>query len=231
MMRAALGAANPNDASIEKVLPGVQKRFDIQDHEMKRMDARAERRHKELMEAQKRNSDELRSDLAEAYGQVADRLSGTKRFGGSSGGGGKRQRVEEDDEEDVDLEGLAFQTRKPESVEEVYNEYKGLGVYEGYPIRGGLEAVETKTKRKWRCHFSAADQKHFSRVIALVGAIDSKVEGDTTFEEVVEEMEVIFKEKNKSFSGLIDELQKRGVIQKKGRRKKRSVPTGGGGGN
>ena len=198
------------------------------------MDARAERRHKELMEAQKRNVDKLRSYLAEAYGPVVDRLSRTKQFGRSSGGGGKQQHVDDsndNDEEDVDLEGLAFQTRKPESVEEVYNEYKGLGVYEGYPIRGGLEAVETKTNRKWRSHFSVADQKHFSRVIALVGAIDSKVEGDTTFEEVVEEMEGIFQEKNKSFSGLIDELQKRGVIQKKGRRKKRSVPTGGGGGN
>ena len=51
---------------------------------------------------------------------------------------------------------------------------------------------------------------------------------------VLEDMEALFTERNKSLSGLIDALQESGVIAKKGRRKKRSqdatVPTGGGGG-
>jgi hypothetical protein len=96
--------------------------------------------------------------MAGAMGQTALSLVGTKcsacdgerstdsrtgkhcRTSNDDGGGSV------DDNVKMDYSSLLFQTCKPECVTEVYNEYKGIGNYDGYPIiGGGLEAVEKKT--------------------------------------------------------------------------------------
>jgi len=43
------GAEDPNDMAVDCCLPGVNKQFDAAQHEMRRNEAKAEQRHRELM--------------------------------------------------------------------------------------------------------------------------------------------------------------------------------------
>ena len=220
-MRAALAEENPNDSAIENCLPGVNRRFDQVHEELRKMGSRMERCHREVLEATKLHSGDLRDRLVGGLEDVLGRLVGEERD--EEGGRARRRRVDvhADDNDEVDLTRLCFQTRRPVTVMEVYDEFKGRGAYEDYPIPGGLEAVEEKTKKAWRKGFSAADQKHFSRVAMLVSAIDQSVVDGRGLEDVVRELEEVFEDKGKAFSGLITELQRVDFIPKKGPRKSR----------
>lgn len=224
-MREALNAANPNDLSIERALPGVNRRFDQVHNDMLQMEVRNQRRHQELVQTTKHSSMDLRDKLVEGLEDVVGRLTGQRRQReeNDDDNSDKRQRIGGDDNDynNVNLSGLLFQTRKPDNVREVYEEYKGLGAFADYPICGGLQAVEEKTKKMWRNGFSSADQKHFSRVTMLVSAIDCAIEDGRELDQLMNELEMAFADKKKAFSGFITQLQTDGFIPKKGSRKKR----------
>jgi hypothetical protein len=149
--------------------------------------------------------------MAGAMGQTALSLVGTKcsvcdderstdsrtgkhcRTSNDDGGGSV------DDNVKMDYSSLLFQTRKPECVTEVYNEYKGIGNYDGYPIiGGGLEAVEKKTNQKWRKNFASADLQHFSWVVQLVQAVECAVASGDLLDQVLNNYEEVFKHTKKS---------------------------------
>jgi hypothetical protein len=125
--------------------------------------------------------------------------------------------------------------RNLESVQDIYLEFKGLGVFKDMPIAGGLEECDWRWKTRWRRHFNAADQKRFSRMSMLTKAADHQVaiEG-RELDDVLSSFDAYFLQKKRSFCGLIALLQAEGLLQKKAPRTKRCVqgesPGEGGGG-
>lgn len=237
-MRSTLSESrDPNLQSIERVLPGVNQRFDVITHALSTMDGKAERRHRELMQKTMKDSTDLRRDIAATLGEAAIKLGGG-RDGDEGCKGGKRMKGGvmtatigttgaagsdgHGEDDSMRLYGIAFQTRTPCNVTEVYNEFKGLGEYSGVPIDGGIAAVEAKTNRRWRSNFSPADQKHFSRVIQLVRAVDGEVGNGADLATTLSDFESIFVDCKKSFSGLIAELQNLGYVPRKARRLRES---------
>lgn len=232
-MRSSLdGAEDPNDMAVDRCLPGMNKRFDAAQHERRRIDAKAEQRHRELMGKVGKVEEDgmnLRDDIADSFSAAASNMKRHGYKGDGNDGGRKRSRIDDNRSDDNDDDGdlmwlstVSFQTRKPECVLEIYQEWRGLGRFEGVPIDGGIEAVELKTKKKWRKDFQGADQKHFSRVFQLVGAIDREVKKDRTILDVIKEFEQIFDERKKSLSALVVELQNRGLLPKKVRNSQQS---------
>ena len=52
----------------------------------------------------------------------------------------------------------------------MWEEWFGLNLFSDGPL-GGIEALETKYKSRWRKHFSTGNQKHFSRIKLIVKCI------------------------------------------------------------
>lgn len=237
-MRACLDKVeDPNDASVERAIPGMNRHFQVMRHKHDMEAGKAARRHRENLQRQDELEDRLKRNIAECLGAAARQLMMTRTGGGDcdddDGGGGKRRCVRDDDddgyvEESMDwLSAYSVQTRKPVCVTEIYQEWKGIGRFEGVPIAGGLEAVEATTKKKWRKDFKSADQKHFSRVVQLMGAIErEEAKEGVTLAAVLEAMDERFVSQKRSLSGLIVELQKTGLVPKSTRRKA-TVPLGG----
>jgi hypothetical protein len=92
-----------------------------------------------------------------------------------------------------------------ESVQDIYSEFKGLGLFKDMPIAGGgLEECDWRWKTRWRRDFNAADQKRFSRMSMLAKAADAQVaiEG-RELDDVLASFDEYFREKKRSFCGLI----------------------------
>ena len=56
----------------------------------------------------------------------------------------------------------------------IWNEWHGLREFMGIPVDGGIAAMERRYGSKWRQlnkHYSAAQQKHFSRVSQIIKGI------------------------------------------------------------
>jgi hypothetical protein len=73
---------------------------------------------------------------------------------------------------------------RPKSATAVYHEYHGLGDYEGQPIVGGLAAMDTKYKNKWRLGGSGY-QKAYSRIQQIAKAVTIEVEQNGKDQEAV----------------------------------------------
>jgi hypothetical protein len=125
--------------------------------------------------------------------------------------------------------------RDLESVQDIYSEFKGLGVFKDMPIAGGLEECNQRWKTRWRRHFNATDQKRFSWMSMLTKAADQQValEG-RELDDVLSSFDAYFLQKKQSFCGLIALLQAEGLLQKKAPPTKKRVqgesPEEGGGG-
>ena len=104
----------------------------------------------------------------------------------------------------------------------IYDEWKGLGRFVGQPMEGGIEALEQSTKKRWRKRYKGADQKHFSRVVQLMSAIEGGTTNGRSLQEVIDELEGLFVWKKKSLSALVVELQHRGLIGKRVRNSQQS---------
>jgi len=120
--------------------------------------------------------------------------------------------------------------RRARSVKSMYEECFGLGTYSGVPVEGGLAELEKRFKSRWRRNFTAADQKHFSRIQQVVMAVRKEVAAGKGKEEVIVGYEQVFAEVKNSLCGLVDRLQETGAIEKKRRRGRRMSPVVGGGG-
>ena len=78
---------------------------------------------------------------------------------------------------------------EPGTATAVYEEYYGLGEFQGKPIEGGLKGLEDKYQTRWR-RGDTAYQKAFSRMKQLVSFVDSRMkEQSKEKEEVLEELD------------------------------------------
>ncbi|KAJ3398968.1 hypothetical protein HDU80_008412 [Chytriomyces hyalinus] len=87
------------------------------------------------------------------------------------------------------------------SMRSIWNQWNGLGEYEGgtHPP-GGFKQLEKATKKAWRASFSSAENKRFGRMNYLVKFIDGKIaEGMPEFDGV-EIVEAVWRDKNNLFA-------------------------------
>ena len=103
----------------------------------------------------------------------------------------------------------------PQSLRMVYDEYYGRGTFELTPVDGGVDALESHFKSKWRKHFSNSQNLHFSRMKTLVKAIHSVAETrQTTTEHMIDIWEPVFQYTNRnSMSKMVQWLKDQGLIR------------------
>ena len=217
---------NPNNLTIESVLPGVNRRFDVLEQKIeKSTDASVDAlgRLATIVEDSARKRNQV---LITKFTEIAEELGDGREGRGSSESAAATDRNELLER----VKNHKIQTRKPRTVREIYTEYYGLDDFKSLPVEGGIDSLEKMFKAKWRKSFTSADQKHFSRMQQLVVAIDRKIEDGRTKEELFREIDKRFEDVKWSFSGLITALQEDGFIERKGRRKRQVPALGGGGG-
>jgi predicted metal-dependent peptidase len=215
-MHVCLEAADPNELSIERCLPGLNLRFDAAQHEARQMRTEIKDLKEEIVEVKgiiRRIA--TRDDMVEGLKVLLERWSDGKGLYTAGGGSKKRGQMDEDSSRAEEID-WAFTTRKPESVQEIYDEWKGLlGRFVGQPMEEGIEALEQSTNKRWRKRYKGADQNHFSRVVQLMSAIEGSTMNGRSLQEVIDELESLFAEKKKSLSALVVKLQHRGLIGKR----------------
>jgi hypothetical protein len=105
------------------------------------------------------------------------------------------------------------------SVEQMYNEWYGVGEFEGIPIQGGIEAMEQKYKNRWRATMSSAESQRFSRVKRVVKAIAEIVSKEMKeLSAVLHEFQTKYESCDKRLGPFVDKLAESGLRQKKKRR-------------
>jgi hypothetical protein len=235
------GATHPDEGSIERALPGVNRRFDEMGVTMKlgfhKLNERLLEKecHRENSSEDGRAAQRRRLDLAVQLTEVAMKIC-------QDGGGGRDNGVatvtdgggsESEDGGGVSVSvGHDVRSRTPQSVRQMYNEYFGLCDFVNVPVEGGLFGLE-KGGKEWRKHFSAADSRFFSRMQQVVEAVDREAKAKTKeVTDVLDEFDTWFVEKRRAFSPFVKLLQaKKLVPQGKNRMSCRdSSPTGEGGG-
>jgi hypothetical protein len=242
-MRVALSVSEePEDRSLERVLPHFQRQFNNMHECMQEIKQRGRDTYEKVRlteETAKKTQNEVTTMME---GLAAGFMGIASNLGGGGGTSTARRTTldetaqeEEDDDEDWSrARGHKIQVTEPDSIRIIYNEFKGLHNFEDMPILGGLEGCDKKYKTKWRKHFSGADQKRFSRMSMLAKAVQGQVDqGRDEVDVLLDWDQVYTRDGNRSFNGLITYLQDQGYIAKKGSRKKkgeRSPGVGGGGG-
>jgi hypothetical protein len=235
----------PEDRSLERILPHFQRQFNNMHECMQEIKKTGEETYEKVRSTEKTSKETkeevatMRDGLAAGFVGMATNLGTHLTTAAAAVTTTRTRREETQEEEDADEDwsrarGHKIQVTEPDSIRIIYNEYKGLHNFRDMPILGGLEGCDKKYKTKWRKHFNGADQKRFSRMSMLAKAIEAQVEQGREEVDVLMDWDQVYtKDGNRSFNGLITYLQDQGYIVKKGSRKKkgeRSPGVGGGGG-
>jgi hypothetical protein len=109
-------------------------------------------------------------DMVEGLKVLLERWSDGKGLDTAGGGSKKRKRMDEDSSRAEEID-WATTRKPPESVQEIYDEWKGLGRFVGQPMEGGIEALEQSTNKRWRKRGTRERIKSNSRVVQLMSAI------------------------------------------------------------
>jgi hypothetical protein len=230
------------DTSLEASLPEIQRQFNQLHSEVKTGNVTVCEKLAGVCEQmtgfsekidQSLDSRPTRAELAGMISEMAVRMAGgsSSLLAGQSGATNVNKtrltttRIDKHNGDDWVLATVhTIQVRDLMSVHDIYSEFKGLGQFKGSPIAGGLEECERRWKSRWRRHFIAADKKRFSRMSMLTKAVDEQVaiEGHN-LDGVLASFDAYFVDKKRSFCGLIELLQTKGLIRKKFFRRKRIV--------
>jgi hypothetical protein len=225
------------ESTVEAVLPGVQQRFTQLHNEIvqvkETVDAQvaAALTKEDLEDVMENHSssqiEAVRSQLAQSFGDMAVRIAGSdpkeKAPSNRRGDAGLARPVHQapaaDDEELQRVIHWPLLCRMtPRSATHIYNEFYGLGECAGRPIDGGIAALETQYRTKWRAG-DPAYQQCFSRMRRVVCAVDDAIKlegGDTNL--VLGWMDKAFVEGEcGSLGGFIKVLQQQGWITSKAR--------------
>jgi hypothetical protein len=114
------------------------------------------------------------------------------------------------------------------SMNELFNEYYGLGRFEGKPVCGGFDKLEKVFKTKWRQGFSRGQKKEWSRLTMTIRGINQHIEelgGDSS--RALDNLDLVFQEKggvNHTTSKMVAYMQEQGLLVK-GRARGRYAPT------
>jgi hypothetical protein len=108
---------------------------------------------------------------------------------------------------------------EPRTATFVYNEYYGLGDFEGKPIEGGLKALEDKYKTKWR-RGDTAYQKAFSRIQQVVSCVNHAIKDQSREKEnVLQQFDTLFDKKECStLPKMVEQLKASGWLAKRTRK-------------
>jgi hypothetical protein len=114
------------------------------------------------------------------------------------------------------------------TVTELYHEWYGTGPFIGIPINGGILAMETRHKNKWRCEYSTGQKQAFSRIQRIMKALTRLHTAGRPIDDILLEFDEIFVgEARKSLSNFVSILQRRGYLDVVPRPNgQRSNPTG-----
>ena len=106
---------------------------------------------------------------------------------------------------------------KHNSIQKLRDEWYGLGDCLDKPVVGGIAAIETLYKSKWRTHFSASEKKYFSRSQIVIRAINTTCdECDEPFEETIGSFEVAYEVDAKfSIAKMATIVQNLGLVTRK----------------
>ena len=77
----------------------------------------------------------------------------------------------------------------------VWNEWYGIREFNGLPIPGGIHEMERRYKSKWRQlgkYYTAAEQKHFSRVSQIIKGIRNRLDAGEELDNVCADLTQIF---------------------------------------
>jgi hypothetical protein len=186
---------SPMKATVESVLPGVHQQFSNLHHEINRVRSgitdMSDHIRQLFHDFSCEQRQEVRMTLARNFMNVAVGLVGEQASPSTSGSPNvsvppptttTTTNTTEDEEMIVRPE-LKNRSR-PKSATAVYHEYHGLGDYEGQPIVGGLAAMDTKYKNKWRLGDSGY-QKAYSRIQQIAKAVTIEVEQNGKDQEAV----------------------------------------------
>jgi hypothetical protein len=218
-MRLALaGDECPTDYKLEAVLPGVHQRLQAMDGRMGSMQRAMGAIETSMTAALRDEGQKTRDCLATGLEEAArsfrggravateqvKRRSGTTMAAGDTGAGGL-----------ACTDHQFFASHK--SVQSFYNEYYGLGDFEGIPISGGLVAMDDRFGAKWRKSIRGG-AKHMSRLKAVMRAIAdmSDLEGGS-LDRSIDVLEGVFRDKGvdggkQRLSNLVDILKKQGLV-------------------
>lgn len=223
MRKALAEVSDPNEASIERAMPGVNRRFDSLSQKMGNNDIAMKEGFEMLAAKIDQGGGSVQpADLSALFLEMALKVAGKK--GGEMVdvnaliGGVEKKSTTDEEGGFTPLEratGYMFRHRKPKSITDVYNEYHGLEEFHEVPINGGVFEAEFLFGKEWQRHFSGADQKHFSRVKQLVSAIDAQVRTGKALIVVLGEFDGWFAERKFSLAGLVAHLQDTGIVPRK----------------
>ena len=219
-MKSALdGDETPFDAHLESVLPGVHHRLEVQSKQIQEL--------AETVSAKTNYLAGLIKNEVAATGQATVRhLGRTMVQAGQS-------LLQGSDDDELSKHGRS--SRLPEnrpfamvdfvtiylppkfaSLPQLFNMWYGKGVYTERPYPGGLLALEETHKKKWRKHFSTAQNKQFTRAKVVMTALNERaVNEDLSPEAVCNDWEAIYKgEARLQLPRMVSWLQDQGFAPK-----------------
>jgi hypothetical protein len=103
-------------------------------------------------------------------------------------------------------------------IHELFDEFYGLGEFEGKPVAGGLAKLEEMFKAKWRQGYTGGQKKEWSRLTQTIVGINGyigELGGDTA--KALDDLNVVFQEKdgvNHTTSKMVKYMQERGLLVK-----------------
>ena len=222
-MRAALSeettTANSR-ALIDRALTGMNSRFDS-------LERRLQSHTKELAETMKdvmtdmteKSKEEIRNDIAQHLAEAAERIqhSSTQR---------EEAITVAASEEAITMTQMAagfghLLTKghcPSDNVQMIWNEWNGLAEFSGIPVDGGIAAMEERYGSKWRQlnkYYTAAQQKHFSRVSQIVKGIQRRVNEGEELTDVCRDLTQVFSKgaKGSDLAGTVRYLQEHGWLE------------------
>ncbi len=217
-MRLALaGDECPTDYKLEAVLPGVHQRLQHLDGRMGSIQRAMGTMETNMAAAVREEGQKTRDRMAYGLEEAA------RSFRGGRGGKLVSQEqvsrlatmAEEDSGGLASIDHEFYANHK--SVQGFYDEYYGLGKFEGVPISGGLFGMEDKFGAKWRKRVRGG-AKHMSRLKAVMRAIgDMSASEGGSLEHSIGVLEKVFRDKGveggkQRLSNLVDILKKQGIV-------------------
>jgi hypothetical protein len=104
------------------------------------------------------------------------------------------------------------------SMNEMFNEFYGLGMFEDKPVPGGFAKLEEVFKTKWRQGFSRGQKKEWSRLTMTIRGINKHIDelgGDRA--RALDNLDITFQEKggvNHTTSKMVTYMQEKGLLEK-----------------
>jgi hypothetical protein len=207
----------PLDAKLENVIPGLHQWHRANDASLRHLSQSIEALKDVLEESSQSTIDSvvysLKETLADAFTNAAGSFSPPRN---------QQQGVEQPNEAPTDVSIQFVMKQKHNTLCSLYQEWYGLGEYND--SCGGVAGRNKRNGSVWRKHIN---RQHYSRVKRIVAAIDTEIDRTgKEWTEVVESLEQLFDEANKSLAKMVDKLKDKRLVPNGRKRKATEVSDG-----